>query len=123
MSWRDCLPPDKLLTDEQLLDMMEVSIVQPDSTFDSRYLPRAADLPELADVTLERVLVHHATLVSEIERLRSELHASHTMVTQSYYTSTNVKPGWMICILCKYEFPSSGHCDLHQTLDGCWASK
>jgi hypothetical protein len=53
----------------------------------------------------------------------SELHAGHYLVAQSLYTAPNVRPGWMICVRCKYETPSHGWCGEHETLDACWAKE
>ncbi len=117
MSWRDTLTPDRVLTDAEIADMTEQESFGGDATF----VIRALTTTPLRGVTLSRVLLHHQTLVAEIERLTLELHAGHTLVPQSLYTAPNVRPGWMICVRCKYETPSCGYCTVHNTLDKCWA--
>ena len=62
-------------------------------------------------------------LLGRIDELQSELHAGHYLVAQSYFTAPNVRPGWMICLRCKYETPALGWCHEHKMLDTCWTTE
>jgi hypothetical protein len=69
-AWREGVDSDALLTDDELLDMIETAFMLPSLRFDFK---RAYGSAPLAGVTIERVLIHHAALVTRIDALLAEI--------------------------------------------------
>lgn len=95
MTWRDHVPADRVLADDELVDMMLVRNLLPSLKFDFK---RSHDPGKpFSRVTIERVIVHHVVLAGAIEELSAEVKRI-TIIANGY--AAQVGEGPLTCKHC-----------------------